>query len=67
MQRHANLAEVFGGRRGKGLATALRADDRPRASSDRYVVVMPAKEQRLEQDRGNADQRDPAVDRMTRG
>src|ERR1051325_6936496 len=61
MQHRADLAEFFGGCGGERLRSALDAGEWPGALGQRQRMVMPAEQKGLEQDRRDADQRDPAA------
>jgi hypothetical protein len=63
MQYDADFAKIFGRRRCKRLVGAVDARDRPGTSWHRHRMVMPAKQQRLQQDSYNADPRGPAPGR----
>jgi hypothetical protein len=63
MQHDADFAKILGRRRCKRLIGAVDPRDWPGTSWHRHRMVMPAKQQRLQQDRRNADPRSPAPGR----
>jgi len=61
MQRHADVALVLGAGRRKRKGGIADGYDRLRTAGGRsQLVVVPAKQDSLEQDRHDAEERDPA-------
>jgi len=66
VQGHADLATVFRNSRTKRSRGVVEARGRPAATAQIKPVMVPTEQQRLEQDRSDADQRNPTARRHSR-